>query len=184
MKTEFNNDRAAAGIITLVFVFLLSAILFSIIGYGVDRLTIMASKTLLESASQLRYDVMNVQLILFRIEPLILLLGAGINYWINQTRQFGGITDLGGMLTSAAEMILSTFILMILCFTGGGALDTVVGIMETWNFIPLEDTYTIIQYLAPTFYGFMTLLIVATIALFVAKCFQIVDYASTPNYMG
>jgi hypothetical protein len=119
---------------------------------------------------------------LFRIEPLILLVGAGLNYWITEARQMSGITDLSGMLTSALEMILGTFVLMLLCFFGGGALDLIVGALEGWNFVPIADTYTIVQFLTPVYYSFMTLTIISLIALFLMKCVQITDYASTPEF--
>jgi hypothetical protein len=177
------NDEGAGGIITLMFVFLLCAMLFMIMSYGVDRLTMLSITTMTENASQFRYDSLNIQLILFRLEPMILLIGAGLNYWITESRQMTGITDLGGMLLSAAEMILGTFTIMILCYFGGSALDMVVGTMEGWNFTPVADSYLIIQYLVPAFYAFCTLLIVSIIALFVVRSVQMVDYAATPEYM-
>jgi TRAP-type C4-dicarboxylate transport system permease small subunit len=178
------NDEATGGIITLMFVFILSAVLFLAISYGIDRLTVLAAGTLTQSASQMRYDSLNIQLILFRLEPLILLVGAGLNYWITEARQMSGITDLSGMLVSAIEMIMGTFVLMLLCFFGGGALDMVVGTLEGWNFAPIADTYTIVQFLTPVYYSFMTLIIVSLIALFLMKCVQTVDFASTPEFMG
>jgi hypothetical protein len=178
-----NNDSGAAGIITLIFVFLLAAVLFAIMSYGIDKLTFLSIHTMTVNASQMRYDTLNIQLILFRLEPMILLIGAGINYWVTQARQSSGITDLGGMLMSAGEMIIGTFVLMIIGFFGGAAIEQVIGVMELWAFTPPEDTYFIIQYLNVVFYGMITLMIVSLIALFIVKCVQIVDYASTPGYM-
>jgi hypothetical protein len=181
MRNDSNED-AAGGIITLTFVFLLSAMLFIIMSYGVDKITLLAQTVMTTNASQMRYDSLNIQLILFRLEPMILLLGAGINYWITESRQMSGITDLGGMLMSAVEMILGTFVMMLLCFFGGGALDQVTGALEAWSFIPQADMYTVTQFLVPVFYTFMTLIIVSIIALFLLKCVQIVDYAVVPEY--
>jgi len=181
---RYDNDSGAAGIITLMFVFLLASVIFIVSGFGIDRLTTLAIQTMGENASQLRYDTLNIQLILFRIQPLILLIGAGINYWVTESKQISGITDLGGMLMSAAEMIIGSFTLMLLTFFGGGALEMVIGTVEAWNFTPIEEHYLVIQYLSVTFYGIMTLLVVSLIALFIVRCVQIVDYSSTtPHYI-
>jgi hypothetical protein len=180
---KMDSESGAGGIITLMFVFLLSAIMFIIMSYGVDKITLLAQTVMTTNASQMRYDSLNVQLILFRLEPVILLLSAGVNYWVTESRQMSGISDLGGMLLSAAEMILGTFTIMLLCYFGGSALDMVVGTMEGWSFIPQADTYMVIQFLVPAFYAFCTLLIVSIIALFVVRSVQIVDYAATPEYM-
>ena len=175
------NDEAAGGILALTFVFLLSAIMFIIMGYGVDRLTMLAQNVMTTNVNQMRYDMLNAQLILFRLEPLILLVAAGINYWVTESRQMSGITDLSGMLMSAVEMVLGTFTLMLLSFFGGGALDMIQGIMEGWAFTPIGDSYMVIQFLGSAFYSLVTLMIVSIIALFVIRSVQIVDYAITPQ---
>jgi len=177
------NDDAAGGIITLFFAFLLAGVLFVIIGFGIDRLTLLANRAFTGTAmSQLRFDVFAIQLIVFRAEPFILLIGIGINYWVNQIRMVSGAVELGTILLGAAEMIVLTIVLMMFNLFGGMALDFVVSFVNGWNFHVLEDMYFVIQYLPNVFYGFMFLLTIAVVAQFIVLCVQTVDYAGTYQY--
>jgi hypothetical protein len=177
------NDDAAGGIITLVFCFLLAGVLFVIMGFGVDRFTLLANKAFVGlAASQLRFDVFAIQLAIFRLEPFVLLIGIGINYWINQIRVISGNVELGTLLLGAAEMIVLTIVLMMFNLFGGQAIDVVVAFVNNWNFNVLEDMFYVIQYLPNVFYAFMFLLTIAVVAQFIVLCVQTVDYAGTTQY--
>jgi hypothetical protein len=54
---KYDNEVAAAGLFTLILVFLLSSVMFVVIGFGIDRFTLMASSMFTgTAASQLRFD--------------------------------------------------------------------------------------------------------------------------------
>ena len=178
-----DNEQAAGGLIALIFCFLLAGVLFVLIGFGIDRLTLLASRMFVGVASsQMRYDVFSLQLMVFRVEPFILLLGVGINYWINQTRVISGTVEIGTLLMGAGEMIVLTIVLMMFNLFGGFGLDFVIQFVNTWQFNVIEDTTLVIQYLGVAFYGFMFLLTVAVIVQFIVLCVQTVDYAGTYQY--
>lgn len=181
MRTD--NSEAAGGIITLMFCFLLAGILFVLIGFGIDRLTLMASKMFVGmAASQMRYDVFAIQLMIFRLEPFILLLGIGINYWVNQIRVVSGIVELGTLLMGAGEMIVLTLVLMMFNLFGGYAIDFIIQFVNGWHFVVQEDMTFVIQYLGIVYYGMMMLLTIAVVVQFVVLCVQTVDYTGTYQY--
>ena len=182
MRNE-DSESAAGGIITLIFCFILAGVLFVLIGFGIDRLTVLASKLFLNvAASQMRFDVFAIQLMIFRVEPFILLFGIGINYWINQTRVVSGVVELGTLLMGAGEMIILTLVLMMFNLFGGMALDFVIQFVNTWQFVVSGDMTLVIQYLGVIFYGFMFLLTIAVVVQFVVLCVQTVDYTGTYQY--
>jgi len=183
MIMQNDNEMAAGGIITLIFCFLLAGVLFVLIGFGIDRLTLLASKMFVDvAASQMRFDVFAVQLMIFRVEPFILLFGIGINYWINQIRVVSGVVELGTLLMGAGEMIILTLVLMMFNLFGGFGLDFVIQFVNNWQFVVLEDMTFVIQYLGVIFYGFMFLLTIAVVAQFIVLCVQTVDYTGTYQY--
>jgi len=183
MIMQTDNESAAGGIITLLFCFVLAGALFVLMGFGIDRLTLLTSKMFVDvSAAQMRYDVFAIQLMIFRSEPFIMLLGIGINYWINQTRVVSGIVELGTLLMGAGEMIILTLVLMMFNLFGGFAIDTVVSLVNGWQFVVIEDSMYVIQYLGVIFYGFMFLLTIAVVVQFIVLCVQTIDYTGTYQY--
>jgi uncharacterized membrane protein YidH (DUF202 family) len=177
------NDDAAGGITTLFFAFLLAGTLFMVIGFGIDRMTLLSSRMFADAAAtQMRFDIFQFQIAVMRVEPFILLIGIGINYWINQIRQMSGAVMLGTILMCAGEMIILTLVLMMFTLFGGMGIDTIVQFVNQWAFTPAEDMYFLIQYLGTIFYAFCFLLTIAVVAQFIILCFQTVDYAGTYNY--
>lgn len=183
MIMQNDNEMAAGGIITLIFCFLLAGTLFMLIGFGIDRLTLLSSRVFVGlAASQMRFDVFAIQLIIFRVEPFILLIGIGINYWINQVRVVSGMVELGTLLMGAGEMIILTLVLMMFTLFGGFAIDFIVQFVNTWQFTVIEDMFFVIQYLNVVFYGIMMLLTIAVVVQFVVLCVQTIDYTGTTQY--
>lgn len=175
-----NDDASVAGVFTLISVFLLSGILFVLIGYGVDKV-IFANTSIFGSGiafSQMRFDTVNLQVMIFRAEPVILLVGLGINYWINALRQFTGAISLGVLLTGAIEMIFETLILIALTMYGGLGLDMVMQTINAWEVTGASELYAAVQYTGPIFYGIMFLLSIAAVVLFFILCIQTVDYTN------
>jgi hypothetical protein len=182
MRKE-DSESGAGGIITLIFCFILAGVLFVVIGFGIDRLTVLAARLFLNTAaSQMRFDVFAIQLMIFRVEPFILLFGIGINYWINQIRVVSGVVELGTLLMGAGEMIILTIVLMMFNLFGGMALDFVIQFVNTWQFSVAGDMTLVIQYLGVIFYGFMFLLTIAVVVQFIVLCVQTVDYTGTYQY--
>jgi hypothetical protein len=178
-----DSESAAGGITTLFFAFLLAGVLFVLIGFGIDRMILLASRMFVgAAASQMRFDIFSMQLMIFRVEPFIMLLGIGINYWINQIRQMSGSVMLGTLLMGAGEMIILTIVLMMFTLFGGMAIDFVIQFVNGWNFVVLEDMFFLIQYLGTIYYAIMFLLTIAVVAQFVILCFQTIDYAGTYQY--
>jgi|WetSurMetagenome_2_1015567.scaffolds.fasta_scaffold01641_8 hypothetical protein len=180
---KYDSEAAAGGLISLIFTFLLAGVLFVVMGFGVDRMTLLVSKMYTDiAAAQMRFDVFSYQLMIFRLEPIILLLGVGINYWVNQIRNQSGSVMLGTLLMGAGEMIILTIVLMMFTLFGGGAMDFVVNFVNTWQFPVIQDMNFVIQYLGVVYYAFMFLLTVAVVAQFIVLCFQTIDYAGTYSY--
>lgn len=178
---NYDNEMAAAGIFTFVLVFFLAAILFVLIGFGIDRVTLIAARMFDGTpASQLRFDVVNLQLLAFRIEPFLLLIGLGFNYWVGEMRQYSGMADVSTMIFASAEMITITFVVIVLTLFGGFGIDTVVNFVNHMIVInPDLDLFLAVQYIAPVFYGIMLLVIVGVIAQFFMTCVQVVDYTQS-----
>lgn len=175
-----NEDASVAGVFTLISVFLLAGILFVLIGYGVDKV-IFANTAMFGSGiafSQMRFDTVNLQVMVFRAEPVILLIGLGINYWINALRQFTGAISLGVLLTGAIEMIFETLILIALTMYGGLGLDMVMQAINAWKVSGAAELYAAVQYTGPIFYGIMFLLSIAAVVMFFILCIQTVDYTN------
>jgi len=180
---KYDSESAAGGLITLIFTFLLAGVLFIVIGFGIDRMTLLTTKMYADvAAAQMRFDVFSFQIMIFRLEPIILLIGVGINYWINQIRQQSGSVMLGTLLMGAGEMIILTIVLMMFTLFGGGAIDFVVNFVNTWQFPVIQDMNFVIQYLGVVYYAFMFMLTVAVVAQFIVLCFQTIDYAGTYQY--
>jgi len=173
------NDDAAAGIFTLIAVFLLASVLFIVIGYGIDRFTLMSSAMFSgTAASQMRFDTVNIMVAAFRVEPFILLMAIGANYWIGEMRQQTGMADVGTMIMAAVEMITMTLILIAFTLFGGYGLDSVVRFANNFTVVnPDLSMFSAVQYLAPLFYGVMFLILVGVIIQFIMTCVKTVDYS-------
>ena len=179
-----HEEASAGGIITLVAVFLVSGILFVAIGYGIDKITLLTATLYATSpASQIRFDTVEWMIAIFRIEPIILLIGAGINYFVNSIREYSGAVSLSVLLSGAAEMIALSIVLIAMTLFGGGAVDQVIYFINNWQIggTPI-DLFSAIQYTGVVFYGFMLLINISLIIQFLILCVQTVDYANVRTY--
>lgn len=178
MKPRYDNSDAAGAVITLVSVFLLSAILFLIIGYGVDRVVWINNALQGMPSSQLRYDTLSVMLMTFRFEPMVVLVGAGLNTWIASVRTFSGEVDLSGMLQGVAEMIILTLAVIALTMFGGIGIEFVINMVNTSPVLSGGDLmlYQAVQYVAPTFYGICFIGLLGAVIQFILQCVQVIDY--------
>lgn len=182
----FCNDDAAAGLFTFVTLFFLAAFLFLLIGFGVDRFTLISSTMFYGShASQMRFDVVNLELLAFRAEPIILLLSLGINYWVGELRQFSGMVDIGTMIIATVEMITMTLIIVAFTLFGGYGLDTLIDFVNNFTVAnPDLALFAAVQYIAPVFYGAMMLILFGVILQFIMTCVKTVDYSTYASYYG
>lgn len=181
MRKHNNEDAVAAGIITIVFVFLLAGILFIANGYAIDMLTKIINTTVFSAAaaSQARYDTVNMMAMVVRFEPIVVLLGLGLNHIVNSTREFSDTAPLSTLAMGAAELIFSSVFLIGVALFGGYGLDKVVSTMTTLNFgASGMGLYDIVQYLPGLVYGFLFLALVGANVLFILQCVGIVDYAN------
>ena len=181
---KYSDEDAAAGIFTLILVFLLASIMFIVIGYGIDRFTLLASSMFTNSvASQARFDTVNYMLLVFRAEPFILLFGIGYNYWVSEMRQFTGMADVGTMIVAATEMITMTLVLIAFTLFGGYGMDTVVNFVNNYAFAnPDVSLFAAVQYIAPMFYGAMFLILIGVLVQFIMTCVRTVDYTQQGYY--
>jgi hypothetical protein len=179
-----NEDASAGGIIALVGVFLLAGVLFVAIGFGIDRFTLMAFRMFTNTASsQIRFDTVNLQLMIFRAEPFILLLFAGLNYWVTEIRQYSGTIPLGTMLMNAAEMIILSLVTILFTLFGGYALDMTMSFVNGWNVAGVDLDMTLAaQYGGMLFYGVMFLAMIGVILQFCIAAVQITDYSQSYSY--
>lgn len=183
MNLRRDTEEAAGATLTLVSVFLLSCILFILIGYGIDKVVQMS--LVMQSSlpsTQMRYDVIQIMIMVFRFEPFVILIGAGINVWVASIRTTSGEVDLAAMLTAASEMLLLTLGVTALTMFGGMAIEGVIFVM---NGLPLSSTfqpglYSAVIYIAPVFYGLCVLGLMGAVIQFIIQCVQTVDY--NPGY--
>jgi hypothetical protein len=177
-----DNESAAGSTITLVSVFMLSCILFILIGYGVDKIIMVSINTAgTMPATQMRYDIIKIMLMIFQIEPFIILIGAGINTWVVSTRSQSGEVDLGGMLAGAAEMVLLTLGMIALVMFGGMALESVINVINNVPFVVTSqiELYSAIIYIGPVFYGLCVLGLLGAVIQYLMLCVQTVDYGTS-----
>jgi hypothetical protein len=176
---KHDNEEAASGIFTLVLIFLLASVLFIVIGYGIDRFTLISSTMFSGSAAtQLRFDTVNIMVAAFRVEPFILLIAAGMNYWMQEMRQYTGMADVGTMIMATVEMITMTMVAIAFTLFGGYGLDTVINFVNNYTFAnPDLSLFAAVQYLAPMFYGIMFLILIGIIIQFIITCIQTTDYS-------
>lgn len=180
MKRDFDNDQAAGAVLSIVATFILSAILFIIIGYGVDRVIQLSIALQGLPSTQMRYDVVKIMLTTFRFEPIIVLVGVGINAWVASTRTLSGEVDLANMLLGASEMIVITLVCIALTMFGGLGLEYVINVVNTNLLLSSGDLllYQAVQYIAPTIYGLCFLALVGAIIQYILLCIQVVDYGT------
>lgn len=178
MKSRYDNEEAAGAVLSIVATFILSAILFLIIGYGVDRVIQLSIAMQGMPSSQMRYDVIRIMLTTFRFEPIIILVGVGINAWVASTRTLSGEVDLSNMLLGASEMIILTLVLIALTMFGGLGLEYVINIVNTSPILSSGNMllYSAVQYIAPVFYGLVFLGLVGAIIQYILLCVQVVDF--------
>lgn len=178
---RFNNneDAVAGGIITLVFVFLLGGVLFIANGYAVDRLLALLNTSAfsLSAASQIRYDVVNLEAAVFRALPIVVILGLGLNSYVNSIREFSDTAPLSTLAMGVAELIFAHVFLIGATIFGGFALDKVIATMTGLNFgASTTGLYDVVQYIPSIVYGSLFLACIGACVLFVLQCVGIVDY--------
>lgn len=182
MVKHSNEDGSASGVVTLVFVFLLGGFLLIAAGYATDQLTGMLYMSGIFSstpATQLRYDVVNFQVMVLRFTPVLILVFLGINQILESNREFSGSTPLSAIAIAAAEMIFQNVIIMAVTLFGGFALDKIVATM-TGLALGAQQTGLyggLIQYIPSVFYGVLFLATVGSCVLFAMYCIQVVDYS-------
>jgi hypothetical protein len=175
---KFQSDDAAGAVISLVFVFLLSAVLFVVIGYGVDK--IVAALIALKSmpSTQMRYNVLIAMLTTFRFEPVVILVGAGLNSWVASLRTLSGEIDLSSMMLAASELIILTMALIALTMFGGLGLESVVNVVNHNPILSAGNLmlFSAVQYIPNVVYGMCFLGLIGAIVQFILTCVQVVDY--------
>jgi hypothetical protein len=182
MLSRSDTELAAGATITLVSVFLLSCILYIIIGYGIDRIilsSIQMASTM--PSTQQRFDTIRVMLTVFQFEPVIMLLGVGINTWVSSTRSESGEVDLSSMLVGASEMIILTLVIIALAMYGGAAIESVINVMNHFVAIGTPDVglFSAVIYNAGLFYGLCVLALMGVIIQYIILCVRVVDYGSS-----
>lgn len=175
-----DNSMAAGATLTIVSVFLLSCLLFVLIGYGVDKIIALSLNfQSIFPATQMRYDTVKILLMAFEFEPFIILIGAGINVWASSTRTTSGESDLSGIAGAAAEMILLTLGVIALTMFGGAAIESVIYTMNNIVQVasPEPGLYAAVIFIAPVFYGLCILGLFGAIIQYIISCVQVVDYS-------
>ena len=178
-----SNDEAAGAVLTLVSVFLLSGILFVLIGYGIDKV-ILTSFNLATTmpSSQVRYDVVQLMLKVFQFEPILILLGVAINAWVSSIRTQSGDVNLSAMMVGAAELIIITLVVIGLVMFGGMAIESVITAMN--HFViggggGQPGLFSAVQYSGMIFYGVCFLGLVGACIQYLILCVQTVDVSSS-----
>ena len=173
-----NNEEAAGATFSLIAVFVLSGLLFVLIGFGIDKvIATQLSMAANMPASQMRYDIAQVMIMALRVEPFIVLIGAGLASWIISLRSASGDVPLSELLLGASEMIILTFVMIALELFGGMGIEKVIAAVNSIQ-VPGFNValFSAIQYGAPIFYGVCFLGLCFAIVQFLLVCVQVVDY--------
>ena len=177
---------SAGGIITFVGVILLGGILLVCCGYAIDKVTEYNWNFRSEDqASQIRYDLVTLMIMTFRFEPIVLIIGAGINYLVNSARQFSGEIALGTILFGAAEMILLSLGVIALSLFGGIGIDEAAkwsSLLDITSSAAVAENYFAVQFVGPVIYGVLLLIMFGLVIKFIILCVQTVDYSASYTY--
>lgn len=177
-----NSEASAGGIVTFIAVILIGGMMFITNGFAIDRITAIMGTLPHTVAAQFRFDIVNYQIMVFRVEPIILLLGAGLNYLVNNLREYSGTIALSTIVIGAVEMIFLTLAAIALTLFGGQGIDMVVDVVDSWAIGgEVSDLFFATQFIGPVFYGLMLLVTIGLVIQFLILCVQTVDY-STSRY--
>lgn len=186
MRISNHDDASAGGLLTLVAVFIAAGLFFVINGYGIDKLTAMVQAAYISMpVTQFRYDIVNYEIMVFRIEPIILLFGIGINHIVVSMREYSGIVSMGDIIWGAAQMITGTLFIIAITLYCGAGLDTLMYTVTGMNFngsVPVGDLYGAVQYVGPVIYGFLLIICMGLVINFLVLCVQVVDYSTSKIY--
>lgn len=179
-----NENASAGGIITFVTVFLVAGTLFVCCGFAVDKITAIAQLMYTASqTSQMRFDIVTWEVMVFRVEPIILLIGAGINYMVNSLREYTGSIALGTILVGAAEMITLTLVIIAVTIYGGAGMDSVINTVDGWQIGGnTADLFFATTFIGPVVYGILLLITIGLVVQFLILCVQTVDYSTSRPY--
>jgi len=180
-----SEDGSAGGLITLVLVIILAGIMYLLVGGAIDKIIMVGLKLFSGSgASQMRYDTINLLLLVFRAEPLVVLLGVGINHWVNALREYSGGVSLSGMAIAVIEMMIGTVIMVAITLFGGAAIDLVIASSNGMTIMGANpELYSAVQYTGPIFYGFCLLITIGLVIQFVITCVSVADYSQLRGVM-
>lgn len=182
MISKHSNDNASAsGIVTIVAVFLLAGILLIANGFAADKILDVANSNSLagSSATQLRYDVINLMVAVFRFLPILILISLGINRMIAANREFSEVAPLSTLSIGVAEMIFLNIVILAMTIFGGFGIDTVVNVMTSTALGADSNLYEIIQFAPNIFYGCMFLACIGVCIQFVLECVQVSDHSNS-----
>lgn len=180
-----NEEASAGGIFALVSIFLLAGFIFVVNGFVLDQLTGVANSGMFENvaASQLRYDVFNLMVMVFRFQPIMVLLALGLNQLMSSNMQFSEMTPLSKLAFGVIELEFITVIMMAVAMYGGYGLDTIVSSVSALGLGATGTMgttgYTLIQYIPNVFYGVMILIIIGATIQFVLECVQVSDHTNS-----
>lgn len=176
-----NDNGSAGGIFTLVAIFLLAGMVFVINGYALDKLTAVANGGMFAavSATQMRYDVFNLMVMVFRFQPILVLISLGLNRLLSANMQFSEQTPLSSLTYGVVEMIFLTIVIMAFTMFGGTAIDAVVSTVTSIGMGDPSIGYELIQFIPSIFYGMMFLALVGICIQFVLECVQVADHSNS-----
>jgi len=186
MKKHIDNEEASAGgIFALVSIFLLAGFIFVVNGFVLDQLTGIANSGIFAgvAASQLRYDVFNLMVMVFRFQPILVLLALGLNQLMSSNMQFSEMTPLSKLAFGVIELEFITVIIMAVAMYAGYGLDTVVSTVSNMGLGTTGTVgttgYTLIQYIPNVFYGVMILIVIGATIQFMLECVQVSDHTNS-----
>lgn len=185
MITNYPNDEASAsGIITIVAIFLLAGFLLIANGYVVDVILEIANTASFATApaTQMRYDIVQLQVMLFRFLPILVLISLGINRLLAANREFSEVAPLSSLSFGVVEMVFLEIVALVVTVFGGHAIDTVVSTMTSFTMGGSEGLRLmsgVIQYTPNIFAGCMFLISCGIAIQFVLEAVQVADHSDS-----
>ena len=182
MIRGFDNDSGSAdGLVTMVICFVLAGAFFVFGGYGIDVVTMLINNGSLATTGemQMKYDVINLMIMEYRVLPLIVLVGLGVYNWAASTREYSAVSSLRNMVLACAGTPLSLMFMIVIAASAGKALDMLQGIGASLNMgCTTTGLCNAVSWIPNMVYGLIMLVSFGIVIALVLNCVSEIDYQS------
>ena len=182
MIRGFDNDSGSSdGLATMIICFVLAGAFYVFGGYGIDVVTMLINNGSLATTGemQMKYDVINILIMEYRVAPLITLIGLGAYNWAASTREYSAVSSLRNMVLAVVGTPLSILFMIVVAASAGKGLDMLQGIGATLNMgCATTGLCNSLSWIPNMVYGLIALISFGIVITLVLNCFSEIDYSS------